>query len=171
MLTSKDTSKKHTKLNTIPLLTLQADNIRNVVFAASDESFLESHEDTTPLQSLRTSTWLVSPNIFLLSLITECLTEIWTAASIIAGRQTGLQHSLRRSTVLQASNNLLVFTVFSKVLTSFIGQDPPVRFDDFTEQIVGIVLFAPLLANILIISEKQSLAIPSCKTNLSELVL
>lgn len=38
------------------LLTLQADNIRNVVFAASDESFLESHEDTTPLQSLRTST-------------------------------------------------------------------------------------------------------------------
>lgn len=73
--------------------------------------------------------------------------------------------------MLQASNNLLVFTVFSKVLTSFIGQDPPVRFDDFTEQIVGIVLFAPLLANILIISEKQSLAIPSCKTNLSELVL
>lgn len=33
---------KHVKKNsTVPLLTLQADNIRNAVFAASDGSFLE----------------------------------------------------------------------------------------------------------------------------------
>lgn len=73
--------------------------------------------------------------------------------------------------MLQASNNLLVFTVFSKVITSLTGQDPPVMFDDFTEQIAGIVLFAPRLASMLTISEKQSLAMPSCKTNILELVL
>lgn len=73
--------------------------------------------------------------------------------------------------MLQASNNLLVLTVFSKVVMSFTGHEPPVRFVDFMEHMVGIELFAPLLANILTISLKQSSAAALCKTKLSELVL
>ena len=73
--------------------------------------------------------------------------------------------------MLQASSNLLVFIIFSKLTTSFTGHNPLVRFKDLTEQSVGIVLLAPLLVSILMISEKQSSATAFCKTNLSELTL
>lgn len=73
--------------------------------------------------------------------------------------------------MLQASSNLLVLTIFSKVESSFTGHDPPVKLDDFTEQSVGIELFAPLLARILMISEKQGSAASFGKTKLLDFML
>lgn len=151
----------------VPLLTLQDDNIRNAAFALSAGSFLEIYEYTTFLQSLIALT-LFDPPKGILSPTAIWCPEIISAASIIAAWQIGLQHSLRGSTVRQASSNLLLLTTFSNVVTSCTAQEPPVRFDDVTEQSAGIVMLALLLTRMLTISEKQSVATASGRTNLSD---
>jgi hypothetical protein len=152
------------------LLTLQDDKILNAAFALSAGSFLERYENTTFLQSLIALT-LFDPAKGILSPTVIWCPEIISAASIIAGWQIGLQHSFRGSTVRQASSNLLLLTTFSNVVTSVTGQEPPVRFDDVTEQSAGIVMLALLLTRMLTISEKQSVATASGRTNLFDFTL
>jgi hypothetical protein len=96
---------------TVPLLTLQADTVRNAAFAASADSFLERYEYTTPLQSLRGSLRLCSVTNSSLSLVVNCVLDISRAASVIADWQIGLQHSFRGSTVLQANWSTALFQV------------------------------------------------------------
>lgn len=149
--------------SSVPLLTLQDDKILNAVLALSAGSFLAIYENTTFLQSLSALTLLFDPS----PTVVWC-PEIISEASIIAPWQTSLQHSLRGSTVRQASSNLLLLTAFSNAATSCTGQEPPVRFEDVTEQSAGIVMLALLLTRMLTISEKQSAATASGRTNLSD---
>jgi hypothetical protein len=54
--------------------------------------------------------------------------------------------------------SLLVFTIFSNELISFTGQEASVRFDGLRVHNSGILVFAPLLASMLMISEKHAFA-------------
>jgi hypothetical protein len=64
-----------------------------------------------------------------------------------------------------------VLTVLSKVASSFTGHDLPVKLDDLMEQSVESELFAPLLARILITSEKQCSATVFGKTRFLDFLL
>jgi hypothetical protein len=153
----------------VPLLTLQPDIIRKAELAVSGDSFFASHAKTTPLQSLTKSipAFPLPAKPFPKKPLPPPCTEIFIAASIMAGPQAGRQHSFNGSTLLHASNSLLTLTSFSNELTSFTGHIVLVRFEDATVHKCDILELAPLEAKILIISEKQSFANRLFKTKLS----
>ena len=81
---------------------------------------------------------------------------IWMAILVNTIWQMGSSvHSFKGSTDWQASKNRVVFTNFSNSRTVVIGHEPLVRFVGWAEQRSPTVVFAPILDNMLSVSEKQ----------------